>query len=214
MQCDYSKHTQIDQQFRKFGPLMASVFVMLACVGTANANEPAVAGRLNSDGYYVQVVNDWDALLEQQQLRSSDGLRLTDVEQYDKDVGVGYVAMWAEGDDEDYLWQAKTWSEFEAKVLELAAHDLRLIDVEIFFEQGEARYLGVWRTGGGNFALWVCPTWDAFTDKWQELSMSGLQLIDIEAYQDQGAAHYFGLFRSDMSEETLWKDEDWDEISQ
>ena len=208
------RQTTIDHVVREIRPLVFSILVMCIFSVTAYADESNGKGRLSIDGQYVQVVNHWDVLLEQWRSRSAGGLRLTDVERYDNNGAVGYVARWAEGDDEDYLWQARTWSDFEAKILELASDELRLVDVEIFFEQGEARYVGVWRSGSGNFALWTCPTWDAFTDRWQEMSMSGLQLIDIEAYRDQSATHFFGLFRSDMSEETLWKDEDWDEISQ
>ena len=210
----HSRQSRIDHGVPEIGSLMASFLVMCISSGTAYAAESDATGRLSIDSQVVQVVNDWDALLEQWQSRSVDGMRLTDIEQYDNNGSVGYIARFAHGDDEDYLWRANTWADFEAKILELVADELRLVDVEIFFDQGDARYLGVWRSGSGNFALWNCPTWDAFTDRWQEMSMSGLQLIDIEVYRNQGATHYFGLFRSDMSEETLWKDEDWDEISQ
>ncbi|MGB5247483.1 MAG: hypothetical protein WBN34_13110 [Woeseia sp.] len=193
---------------------MASVFMTLAYAGTAYAESLAMKGQLDSEGYLVQIVNDWDGLLKLRKSRIAAGLRLTDIELYDKDGGVGFVAKWEKGDDEDYLWRANTWSEFEEKTLELASRELRLVDVEIYIDQGQARYVGVWRSGSGNFALWTCPTWDAFTDKWQVFSMSGLSLIDIEVYRDQSATHYFGLFRSDVSEETLWTDEDWDEVSQ
>lgn len=214
MQRRHCGQANADRVVRAGGPVAASVLAMLICAGAAHADTSPSAAQLSIDGQYVQVASDWDALVDQWRSRSAAGMRLTDVERYDNNEGAGYVARWEQGDDEDFLGQAASWGEFEAKILELASGELRLVDVEIFFEQGEARYLGVWRSGGGNFALWTCPSWDAFTDTWQEMSMSGLQLIDIEVYRDQGITNYFGLFRSDMSEETLWKDEDWDEVSQ
>lgn len=195
-------------------PLVASLCTLLVYAGTSAAAEDNTTRLTNSAAKYTEIATSWEALLEARQSRLSYGLRLTDVERYDDYGTVEYVARWSEGDDEDFVWQANSWAEFELKVRELAERDLRLIDVEIYVEEGEAHYLGVWRSGSGNFALWTCPTWDAFTGRWQEMLMNGLQLVDIEAYSDPSGTHYFGLFRSDINETMLWQDEDWDEISQ
>ena len=80
MRCSIARQTNIERNVPEIGTLMAAVFVMLACAGTAYADTLAAAGRLNSDANYVQVVSDWDALMEQWRSRSADGLRLTDIE--------------------------------------------------------------------------------------------------------------------------------------
>ena len=203
---------KINHIVRETTQLIASVLFMFMCNSTASAINLTEPEQLNIGAKHVQVLDDWDVALEVWRSRSTEGLRLTDIERYDENGRVSYSVTWMEGDDQDYLLQARTWSEFEAKTRELAGRGLRLVDVEIFLEHGETRYLGVWRSGVGNFALWTCPTWDALTEKWHELSNRGLQLIDIEVYHGLGATQYFGLFRADRNEDDLWNDEDWKDI--
>ena len=74
------RQTDIERVVRKFGPLMALVFVILAGSGEACADTSAATGRLNGDAHLVAGVNDQYPLPEQWQAYSADGLRQADKE--------------------------------------------------------------------------------------------------------------------------------------
>lgn len=96
------------------------------------------------------------------------------------------------------------WSQFKAKVDELAGQGIQLFAVSSFEQGGKRLWNGVFRPSPEEMALLSDMDWDKFADVYKRVTGGRKRLIDMEVYQTGGKMQFAALYRELGEGHSLW----------
>lgn len=155
----------------------------------------------NRSAQRILYFNDWASFVRGWQTWSRHGMRLVDIETYERRGRRYFTGLFHPGTDAHYLWVGVDENSFRNKLDELARHNLRLVDVEVYLEGGVRRYAGVWRQGTQTQHI---VTYGDFRDIETVANMrreQGYGLTGVSTWEEGGTLRYAGIWQGPASTE-------------